>query len=71
MPKPVGIGEFGVIDRSDGHGGGDDPTFGTDFAAWVMANDVAWASYFNGNSGGDSILADFPNSLAAFQAATW
>jgi len=66
--KPIGIGEFGVIDRSDGHGGGDDPTFINDFAAWMKSNNVAWASYFNFNSGGNSILSDYPNSLAAYRA---
>jgi hypothetical protein len=65
--KPIGIGEFGVIDRSDGHGGGDDPTFVNDFAAWMKSNNVAWASYFNFNSGGNSILSDYPNSLAAYR----
>ncbi len=65
--KPIGIGEWGVIDRSDGHGGGDDPTFVDNFAAWMNSNNVAWASYFNFNSGGNSILADYPNSLAAFK----
>jgi hypothetical protein len=66
--KPIGIGEFGVIDRSDGHGGGDDPTWVNDFYSWMMANSVAWASYFNFDSGGNSVLADFPNALAAFKA---
>ncbi len=66
--KPIGIGEFGVIDRSDGHGGGDDPYWIADFSAWMKANDVAWASYFDFNSGGNSILADYPSSLAAFKA---
>jgi hypothetical protein len=66
--KPIGIGEFGVIDRSDGHGGGDDPTFVNHFSAWMHSNNVAWASYFNFNSGGNSILADYPNSLAAYEA---
>jgi hypothetical protein len=66
--KPIGIGEFGVIDRSDGHGGGDDPTFLNRFSAWMNSNNVAWASYFNFNSGGNSILADYPNSLAAYKA---
>ncbi len=65
--KPIGIGEFGVIDRSDGHGGGDDPYWIADFSAWIKANNVAWASYFNFNSGGNSVLSDFPNSLAAFR----
>jgi len=35
-----------------------------DFTAWMKANNVAWASYFNFNSGGNSILADYPNALA-------
>ena len=68
VQKPIGIGEFGVIDRSDGHGGGDDPYWIADFAAWMKASNVAWASYFNFNSGGNSILSDFPNSLAAYRA---
>jgi hypothetical protein len=66
--KPVGIGEFGVINRSDGHGGGDDPTFISNFSTWLKANNVAWASYFNFNSGGNSILSNYSNSLAAYQA---
>ena len=66
--KPIGIGEFGVIRRTDGHGGGDDPYFINSFATWLASNHVAWASYFDFNSGGNSILADFPNSLATFRA---
>jgi hypothetical protein len=66
--KPLSIGEWGVINRGDGHGGGDDPTFVNNFAAWMKANNVSWASYFNFNSGGDSILSDFPNSFNAFKA---
>jgi len=64
--KPIGFGEWGVISRSDGHGLGDDPTFIENFAAWINANNVAWTSYFDFNSGGDSILTDYPNSLATF-----
>jgi hypothetical protein len=66
--KPVGIGEFGVINRGDGHGGGDDPTFINNFSTWLKSNKVAWASYFNFNSGGNSILSNYANSLAAYQA---
>ena len=68
VQKPIGIGEFGVIDRSDGHGGGDDPYWVADFSAWMKANNVAWASYFDFNSGGNSILSNYPNSLAAYRA---
>ena len=59
----------GVIDRGDNHGGNDDPTFIADYAAWMKANNVAWASYFNFNDGGlNSTLSAFPNSLAAYKA---
>jgi hypothetical protein len=67
--KPMSFGEWGVITRGDNHGGGDDPTFINDFAAWMKANNVAWASYFNFNSGGNAILANYPNSLAAYRVA--
>jgi hypothetical protein len=63
--KPIGIGEFGVIDRSDNHGGNDDPTWVINFGGWLIEHAV-WASYFNFNSGGNSILADFPDSEAQF-----
>jgi hypothetical protein len=65
--KPIGIGEWGVINRGDGHGGMDDPTYINNMTAWLKAHAV-WENYFNFNSGGDSILSDFPNSLAAFRA---
>jgi hypothetical protein len=65
--KPVSIGEWGVINRGDGHGGLDDPQFINNMISWLKAH-AAWESYFNFNSGGDSVLSDFPNSLAAFQA---
>jgi len=67
--EPMGFGEWGVISRSDGHGLGDDPTFVDNFASWVGSHDVAYADYFDANSGGNSILTDYPGSLAAFRAA--
>ena len=66
--EPMGFGEWGVISRSDGHGLGDDPTFVNNFANWMKANNVEYANYFDFNSGGNSVLTDFPNSLAAYQA---
>lgn len=66
--KPIGIGEWGVINRGDGHGGGDDPTFVNNITAWFKANNVQWISYFNFNSGGNSILSNYPNSLNAYKA---
>lgn len=66
--KPIAFGECGVINRSDNHGGLDDPTFVTMFLNWCKANGVAWISWFNFNSGGDSVLSHYPLSLAAFKA---
>jgi len=72
--KPLAICEWGTAIRSDGHGLGDDPLYITNFLDWMKypADDVAYESYFNANSGGvDSVLTSgsFPNALAAFKAA--
>ena len=65
--------EWGVAIRSDGHGLGDDPFFVNNMVAWMKnpANDVAYETYFDVNSGGvnsDLTGGSFPNSLAAFTA---
>ncbi len=59
--------------RSDGHGLGDDPYFINQMVSWMEnpANDVAYETYFDDNSGGVNSLitgGSFPNSLAAFTA---
>jgi len=66
--EPIGFGEWGVISRSDGHGLGDDPTFVNHFASWIDSHNVEYADYFDCNSGGDSVLSDFPKALAAYRA---
>ncbi|HML00131.1 MAG TPA: hypothetical protein VK428_08090 [Acidimicrobiales bacterium] len=66
--EPIGFGEWGVISRSDGHGLGDDPTFVDNFASWIASHDVEYADYFDCNSGGNSVLTDFPKSLDAYRA---
>ena len=71
--KPLAITEWGVTERSDGHGLGDDPLYINNFTAWMKnsANDVAYECYFDANSGGvnsDITGGGFPNSLAAFGA---
>ncbi len=71
--KPIGFGEWGLAIRSDGHGLGDDPYFINQMVAWMEngANDVAFESYFDANSGGVNSLitgGSFPSSLAAFKA---
>jgi hypothetical protein len=72
--KPLAICEWGTAIRSDGHGLGDDPLYISNFLAWMKypADDVAYESYFNANSGGvNSVITggSFPNALAAFKAA--
>jgi hypothetical protein len=72
--RPLAICEWGTAIRTDGHGLGDDPLYITDFLAWMKdpADDVAYESYFNANSGGVNSVIDggsFPNALAAFKAA--
>jgi hypothetical protein len=72
--KPLAICEWGTAIRSDGHGLGDDPLFVTNFLDWMKnaADDVAYESYFDADSGGVNSLitgGSFPNSLAAFKAA--
>jgi hypothetical protein len=71
--RPLAICEWGTAIRSDGHGLGDDPLYVTNFLDWMKnpADDVAFESYFDANSGGvNSVLTggSFPNALAAFKA---
>jgi hypothetical protein len=70
--KPLAFTEWGVAIRSDGHGLGDDPYYVSQMVAWMHANNVAYETYFDANSGGVNSLitgGSFPNSLAAFTAA--
>jgi Glycosyl hydrolase family 26/Glycosyl hydrolases family 16 len=69
--KPLAIPEWGVADRSDGHGLGDDPRYVDDMIAWMEdpANNVAYESYFDydGTAQQDAITdGSFPRSLSAF-----
>jgi hypothetical protein len=71
--RPIAIPEWSVLDRSDGHGLGDDPYFINQFANWIQANNVAFTCIFSFNdsaSGQDADITDgsFPNALAAFHA---
>ncbi len=47
--KPLGISEWGLTWRSDGHGGGDDPAFVDRMFDWATdpANNVRYLNYFN------------------------
>jgi len=71
--RPLAVPEWGVTWRSDGHGGGDDPTFVDSMFAFFAdpANNVAYEQYFNtGSASLDHVLngaTRFPNSAKAFR----
>jgi hypothetical protein len=44
--KRMSMGEWGVTQREDGHGGGDDPYFIEQMHAWFASHDVAYEAYF-------------------------
>ena len=44
--KRMSMGEWGVAQREDGHGGGDDPYFIEQMHAWIAQHDVAYEAYF-------------------------
>ena len=50
--KPMAFTEWAVTWRSDGHGGGDDPSFVNNIFNFAAdpANHVAYAHYFNASS---------------------
>ncbi len=71
--KPMGLPEWSVCFRSDGHGLGDDPYFINQFANWIATNNVAFTDIFSFNDtagGQDNDITNglFPNALAAFKA---
>jgi hypothetical protein len=69
--KPLAIEEWGVDNRTDGHGLGDDPLFVNNFVNWMKTHNLAYESYFsNGSGSGTTAITGggFPNSLAAFIA---
>lgn len=70
MGVPVGLCEWGIADRADGYGGGDNPYFVEKMYEWINTNNVAWHVYFNVSaSDGDHDLYDtvrFPKASAKF-----
>ncbi len=65
--KPMGFPEWGLLNRPDGHGGGDNPYFVQQMYNWFATNNVAYEMYFNSDPGEDSQLADFPHSAALYK----
>jgi hypothetical protein len=71
--KPTAYSEWGSGTRPDGHGGGDDPYFITQMAAWFAATHPLYQSYWEVSDPGqyDDTLAQgrHPRAAAAFKAA--
>jgi hypothetical protein len=77
--KPLSIPEWGVWDKSDGHGGLDDPYFIQMVKAFISnpANNVAFESYFDvdASDGNHQLspgptgtsISEFPNSASEYQ----
>jgi hypothetical protein len=66
--KPMAFPEWGTGLRPDGFGGGDDPHFVRQMAAWIRQHDVAFHSYFDYRADYDSQISDghFPKTAQAF-----
>lgn len=45
--KPMSFAEWGTGTRPDGHGGGDDPLFVKNMAAWIRAHPVLYQGYWD------------------------
>lgn len=67
--KPITLPEWGLITRPDGHGGGDNPYFIAQMHRWILGHSVAYAIYFQFDTGeGASRLTAgaFPSATKAF-----
>lgn len=65
--KPVGLPEWGVLDR--GHGGGDNSYYVRQMLTWTKQNKVVYEIYFNADQSNISSGA-FPRAAAAYIANT-
>jgi hypothetical protein len=68
--KKMSFPEWGVVERADGHGGGDNPYFVERMHAWIGANNVAYHNYFEVDMPGAPIrlmTGRFPKAAAAFR----
>ena len=69
--KPIVIPEWGIAERDDGHGGGDNAYYVEQMYNWMSSRNVIWNIYFNVPAGdGNHDLYDtvkFPEASAKFQ----
>lgn len=63
--KPISIPEWGTGETDQGTGGGDDPLFVTNMAAFLTANGAIYSSYWDINAGGyDASVSNGHHPLA-------
>jgi hypothetical protein len=66
--KQVSFPEWGLVERYDGHGGGDNPMFLDNMYWWLSISDVAYHNYFHfDDRDGKHDLAHFPAGAARFR----
>jgi len=68
--KRMSFPEWGLVERADGHGGGDNPYFVKRMHHWIAANNVAYHVYFEVDMPGAPIrlmTGRFPKAAAAFR----
>lgn len=69
--KPMSYPEWGTGLKPDGKGGGDDPYFIEQMAAWFASSNVAYHAYWDQTTGVNARLSDDhqPNAGAAYKRA--
>jgi hypothetical protein len=65
--KRISMGEWGVSNREDGHGGGDNPYFIEQMHGWFASHDVAYEAYFEATD--PSVKATFAINNGQFPQA--
>jgi hypothetical protein len=68
--KPLGVPEWGLVSRADGHGGGDDPAFVEHMRDWIDTHNVEFEMYFDtpGALGEHRLRSgEFPQAAARYR----
>lgn len=67
--KPLSLPEWGLWERPDGHGGGENPSFIRRMHAFIAANNVAYHAYFEYNAadGPHRLMETFPRSATEYR----
>jgi hypothetical protein len=66
--KPLSLPEWGLWERPDGHGGGENPAFIQRMHDFIDTHDVAYQAYFeySAQDGPHRLMEDFPASAPVF-----